>query len=238
VDERVVGVGGAGGGDAQRVDQGSKLGLDGVGVGVVGCQALDFNEGADAFEVIDAQGVVADGGDAAGLRDADGGAVAHVQGGVVHGLAVGDFGFVLDAGLGVAEGLLEGEVVASVDRAQAQEGDAELAVAELPGGGGVCLVVLVDRVAQLDAAGLEGGLECLQVIDAVLDLDLAHPGFPSRGRQRGQPRRSLMTPATRLAGSADFVTWLPKASHPGSVAGDSDLRGQKRVGTSAAVAGW
>ncbi len=60
------------------------------------------------------------------------------------------------------------------DGAQAEERDAELAVAELPPGRGICLVVLVKGVAHLDAAGPEGGKEAFQVIDSVLNLNLTH----------------------------------------------------------------
>ena len=72
--------------------------------------------------------------------------------------------------------------MAVADGAQAQEGHAELAVAELPSGGCVCLVVLAEGIAQLDAAGLEGGKERFQVIDAVLNLDLTHQGLHARER--------------------------------------------------------
>jgi hypothetical protein len=42
-------------------------------IGVVGYQALDLDEAAYPFEVIDAQGAVADRSGAEGLGDADGG---------------------------------------------------------------------------------------------------------------------------------------------------------------------
>jgi hypothetical protein len=57
------------------------------------------------------------------------------------------------------------------DGAQAEERDADLAVAELPPGRGICLVVLVKGVAHLDPAGLEGGKKAFQVIDSVLNLN-------------------------------------------------------------------
>jgi hypothetical protein len=97
-----------------------------------------------------------------------------VQGGVVHSLTVGDFRLVLKACLVVLCRLLEGEVVSARDGAQAEERDAELAVAELPPGRGICLVVLVKRVGHFDAPGLEGGKKPFQVIDSVLNLNLTH----------------------------------------------------------------
>src|SRR6202042_982999 len=102
----------------------------------------------------------------------------HVQGRVVHGLAVGDLRLEFQAVLGAACGLLEGEVVTALDRARAEEGDAELAFAELPSGRRVRLVVLEYRLAQLNAQGLQHDEQRLQVINPVLQLDLAHPPPP------------------------------------------------------------
>jgi hypothetical protein len=122
-----------------------------MGIGVVGCQVLKFEESADALNVVDAQRAVIQGGHAAGSCDPAGRPVAHVYGRVVHGLAVSDLRLVLQAGLGAVCGLLEREVMAARHCAQAEEGDAELAVAELPPGRRVGLVILEDRFTQLDA---------------------------------------------------------------------------------------
>ena len=95
--------------------------MDGLGIGVIGGHALKFEESANTLNLVDAQRAVVQGGRAAGFRDPDGRAVAHVQGRLVHGLAVGDLRLVFQAVLGAARGLLEGEVVAALHRAQAEE---------------------------------------------------------------------------------------------------------------------
>ena len=64
--------------------------------------------------------------------------------------------------------------MSACDGAQAEERDAELVVAEMPPGRGVCLVVLAKGVAHLYAAGFEGGEKAFQVIDSVLNLNLTH----------------------------------------------------------------
>lgn len=74
---------------------------------------------------------------------------------------------VLQACLVLLRRLLEGEVVTAPDGAQAEERDAELAVTELPADRGVCLVVLVNRVAHFDAPRLKGDKKAFQVIDPV-----------------------------------------------------------------------
>ena len=66
---------------------------------------------------------------------------------MVHGLAVSHLRLVFQAVLGVVRRLLQREVVTALHRAQAEEGDAELAVAELPPGRRVRLVILEDRFA-------------------------------------------------------------------------------------------
>src|ERR1019366_4950167 len=110
--------------------------------------------------------------------------------------------------LGVVRGLLQREVVTALDRAQAEEGDAELAVAELPPGRRVRLVILEDRLAQLNAPGLQREQQRFQVFDPVLELDLAHslpPCSPARN-----PSRAGGHQATQPAGSQDFVTGHPR----------------------------
>jgi hypothetical protein len=93
--------------------------------------------------------------------------------------------------------------VAALHRAQAEERDAELAVAELPPGRRVCLVILKDRLAQLDAPGLQRDQQRFQVVDPVFELDLAHPLPPC------SPVRYLSSSgggqATQRADRPDFV---------------------------------
>lgn len=109
---------------------------------MIGSHALEFEESADTVDLIDAQRAVVQGGRAAGFRDPDGRAKAHVQGRLVHGLAIGDLRLAFQAVLDAARRLLEREVVTALDRAQTEEGDTELAVAELPPRRHVRLVIL------------------------------------------------------------------------------------------------
>lgn len=66
------------------------------------------------------------------------------------------------------------------DGTQPEERDAELAVAELPPGRSVCLIVLVQRVAHFDAQALEGGKNAFQVIDSVLNSPLGRKNLEER----------------------------------------------------------
>ena len=88
---------------------------------MIRCHALEFEEAADTLNLVDAQRALLQGGRAAGFRDPDGRAIAHVQRRVVHGLAVSDLRLVFQAVLGVARGLLQREVVTALHRAQAEE---------------------------------------------------------------------------------------------------------------------
>ena len=56
--------------------------------------------------------------------------------------------------------------------AEADEGDAELAVAVAPAVWGIRLVVLFERLTELDATGIQGGDQGVWVGDMVLDFDL------------------------------------------------------------------
>jgi len=132
VHEGVIGLSGAGCPRSQGFDERRELGLDCLRVSVVWGHPLGFDKPANPFDLVDAQRAAADAGRAPCLEDADRRPVAHVQRGLVHGLAVGDFRLVLQAGLVVLRRLLEGEVVPPRDSTQAEERDAELAVAELP----------------------------------------------------------------------------------------------------------
>jgi len=117
----VVRLGGAGCHGAQGFDERGELGLNCLRVNVVWGHALGFNEAADSFDLVDAQQAAADAGHAPHFDDADRRPVAHVQGGMVHSVAVGDFRLILQACLVVLCRLLEGEVVPARDGAQAEE---------------------------------------------------------------------------------------------------------------------
>ena len=92
----------------------------------------------------------------------------------MHGHTISDLGLILQAGLGVLARLLHREVMPAVHGTQAHERNAELAVAKLPAVRRVRLIILVDGAAQLDTTGLERDQQRFQVVNVILDLDLAH----------------------------------------------------------------
>src|SRR5262249_30534858 len=131
----------------------------------------------------EAQRQLAASGGAPGLHYADGRVEAHVLDRFVHLRTVGDLGLVLQAGQLIVGRALQREDVSATLGTQPGEGDAELAHAVAPAFLGVRLVVLMNGRGQKEPPSVERGLQLGQVVDAVLDLDLAglaHAALPWR----------------------------------------------------------
>ncbi len=96
----------------------------------------------------------------------------------MHLVTISDFGLICITRLGINSRPSQREKMAVVYRAEAREGHAQPAVFKRPAIGSIRLVILKERLAQLDASRLEGQEERLPVSHMELDLNLAHTSLP------------------------------------------------------------
>ncbi len=96
----------------------------------------------------------------------------------MHLVTISNLGLVCITCLGVNSRPPQREKMTVVYRTKPWEGDAQPTVGERPAIGSVRLVILKERLAQVDASRLEGQEERLPVSHMELDLNLAHTSLP------------------------------------------------------------